>query len=108
MEKTYDKAQLDRICLTLQKSSVTDCIIYIGISQNLELQKSPSSCKSGMQSGEMVPQGGILSLTLFFVFISDMVKIYYAKSSAPYTPAFSFRGARRNISQLQTTDWMAR
>ena len=50
------------------------------------------------------PQEGVLSPTLLFVFINDIVKTCLVKSWEPCTPTIWSCGAQKNTLQLQTID----
>ena len=75
MEKVY-KVWKDGLHLKLQKSGVTGCM-YQWISQYLTNRKASVhvdrtySRKKTLREG--VPQVGVLSPTLFFIFINDIV-----------------------------------
>ena len=76
MEKAYDRVWKDGLHLKLQKSGVTGCM-YQWISQYLTNRKAgvhvngTYSCKKTLKKG--VHHRGVLSPTLFLVFINDIV-----------------------------------
>ena len=77
MEKAYDRVWKDGLRLKLQKCGVTDCM-YQWISRYLTNRKTRVHL-NGIYSRkktlkEVVPQGGILSPTLFLVFINHIVR----------------------------------
>ena len=77
MEKAFDKVWKDGLRQKLRKNGVTGCM-YNWISQYLNNRKArvyvngSYSRKKTMKEG--VPQGGVLSPTLFLVFINDIAK----------------------------------
>ena len=77
MEKAFDKVWKDGLRLKLQKSGVSGCM-YRWISQYLDNRKARVqmngfySRKKTLREG--VPQGGVLSPTLFLVFINDIMQ----------------------------------
>ena len=77
MERAFDKVWKDGLRLKLRKSSVTGCM-YQWISQYLINRQArvhvngAFSQKKTLREG--VPQGGVLSPTLFLVFINDIVR----------------------------------
>ena len=87
MEKAYDKVWKDGLRLKLQKSSVTGCM-YLTNGKALVQVDGTYSHKKTTRG---VPQGGILSPTLFLVFRLRRRSIWFC-------------GAQRNILQLQTID----
>ena len=75
MEKAYDRVWKDGLRLKLQKSGVTGCM-YQWISQYLINRKARvhlNGTYSRKKTLKGVPQGGVLSRTLFLVFINDIV-----------------------------------
>ena len=76
IEKEYHKGWKDGFRIILQKSSVTGCM-YRWISQHLTNRKARvhvNGTYSRRKTLKGVTQGGVLSPTLFFDFISDIVR----------------------------------
>ena len=76
VEKAHDKVWKDGLSLEFRKSDVTGCI-YQRISQYLTNMKARVHVKTTYNRKktlrEEVPQGGVLSPTLFLAFINDSV-----------------------------------
>ena len=77
MEKAFDKVWKDGLRLKLQKSGVSGCmfqwILQYLINRKARVHVNGSfSRKKTLKEG--VPQGGVLSPTLFLVFINDIVR----------------------------------
>ena len=77
LEKAFDKVWKDGLRLKLQRSGVRGCM-YKWISQflhnrNARVQMAGSYSRKKVLS-EGVPQGGVLSPTLFLIFINDILK----------------------------------